>query len=219
MKYIPLFDGHAATLGSHRGWDPGALLLAKQCARHFGAPLIASTVSRLLVELNRSPGHPQQFSEMTRGLGDEQRQKIVDRYYTPYRAKVTEAVLEATRRGDTVLHLSVHSFTPVLDGTLRDADIGLLFDPDHALESQICTRWMQALEATKQYRVRLNYPYHGADDGLTTHLRKITPQDRYAGIEIEVNQSFPLAGSRSRWLRLRNDVVNTYAAALRATSS
>jgi predicted N-formylglutamate amidohydrolase len=38
------------------------------------------------------------------------------------------------------------------------------------------------------WRVRLNYPYHGASDGLTTSLRR-TFGPRYLGVEIELNQA------------------------------
>jgi predicted N-formylglutamate amidohydrolase len=56
-RWRPLFRGHRALLDSHRGWDPGALPIARALAREMNAPLIYSTISRLLVELNRSPHH------------------------------------------------------------------------------------------------------------------------------------------------------------------
>jgi hypothetical protein len=38
--------------------------------------------------------------------------------------------------------------------------------------------------------IEFNKPYLGIDDGLTTYLRTIYPDSRYAGIEIEINQKF-----------------------------
>ena len=64
--YRRLFRGQRALLDSHRGYDPGSLVMAKALASAFGAPLVASTVSRLLIDLNRSIGHPQLFSAMIR---------------------------------------------------------------------------------------------------------------------------------------------------------
>ena len=48
--YRDLFHAHQALLDSHRGYDPGALILARALATAFAAPLVASTVSRLLVD-------------------------------------------------------------------------------------------------------------------------------------------------------------------------
>ena len=57
--YRRLFRGRRALLDSHRGYDPGALVMARALAAAFTAPLVTSTVSRLLIDLNRSTGHPQ----------------------------------------------------------------------------------------------------------------------------------------------------------------
>ena len=58
----PLFRGYRALLATHRGFDPGALVMARQLATAFAAPLVTSTTSRLVVDLNRSIGHPRLYS-------------------------------------------------------------------------------------------------------------------------------------------------------------
>ena len=83
-----LFSGREALLESHRGWDAGALDLARQMANAFRAPLHAATTTRLLVDLNRSIGHRQLFSEVTRTLPPARRQDLVDRHYRPHRQAV-----------------------------------------------------------------------------------------------------------------------------------
>ena len=75
--YEALFERHEALLDSHRGWDPGALGLAGQFADAFAAPLYAATTARLLIDLDRSLGRRQSFSEITRGLSSAERQAIV----------------------------------------------------------------------------------------------------------------------------------------------
>src|SRR3954454_24119921 len=57
-RYRPLFAGAEALLESHRGYDPGALQLGREIAAALDAPLVSANVSRLLVDLNRSIGHP-----------------------------------------------------------------------------------------------------------------------------------------------------------------
>ncbi len=207
--YRELFAGYENVLGSHRGFDPGALELARALARACGAPLIAATTSRLLVELNRSAHHPQLFSEFTRGLPRPVRQRILSRYYHPYRAQVERTVRFALARGAQVVHLSAHSFTPVLDGAIRNADVGLLYDPGRSEESCFCERWCRLLaERIAPLRVRRNYPYRGTADGLATALRHRFASARYLGIEIEVNQKHVLAGG-ARWRRLRAEIARS----------
>ena len=81
--YRRLCREQRALLDSHRGYDPGSLVMAKALASAYRAPLVASTVSRLLIDLNRSIGHPQLFSAATRGAPAETRAQIVEQYYGP----------------------------------------------------------------------------------------------------------------------------------------
>ena len=91
--YRDCFAGHEDLLQSHRGFDPGALGMARDIARRLGAALITSTISRLLVDLNRSPGHPRLYSDVIRRLPAERRQRILEQHYLPYRARAEVAPL------------------------------------------------------------------------------------------------------------------------------
>src|SRR5690606_5596345 len=106
-----------------------------------------------------------------------------------YRDAVERAVASAARRGP-VLHVSAHTFTPVLDGSERRADVALLFDPRRAGEARFAAAWRDALRLSlpADFVVRRNYPYRGVSDGFTTHLRKRFPDGVYCGVELEVNQ-------------------------------
>ena len=84
-------------------------------------------------------------------------------------------------------HLSVHSFTPVLEGTVRKLNIGLLYDPSRSREKAWCVEVKRNLKE-HGFRVRLNYPYRGTADGLITSFRKQFPKKRYMGVELEINQ-------------------------------
>src|SRR5690606_12505571 len=90
--------------------------------------------TRLLVELNRSLHHPRLFSEISKPLSREEKRKVIRQHYTPYRQRAEQAIGEQIQSGDEVIHLSVHTFTPVLNGDVRKADIGLLYDPSRAAE-------------------------------------------------------------------------------------
>jgi predicted N-formylglutamate amidohydrolase len=202
-----LFRGRRALLDSHRGYDPGALVMAKALAKAFGAPLVTSTISRLVIDLNRSLGHPQLFSAATRSAPATFRAKIIEQHYRPYRVQVERLVRQAVSRRRRVIHISSHSFTPELDGKVRRADVGLLYHPGRRLEAELCARWKAALAGfAPGLRVRRNYPYAGKGDGLTSHLRLGFPRGAYVGIELEVNQRIVLAGGRC-WKTLRGALI------------
>lgn len=208
-----LFRGHGALLASHRGFDAGALPLAQNLAAALCAPLVASTVSRLLVDLNRSIVCPELLSDFTRNAPDRTRREILERYYWPYRRKVEAHIHRRVRRGDRVVHISAHTFTPVLRGKVRRADVGLLYDPHRRSEAALCARWRRLLMARSSgLLVRRNYPYRGDSDGLTSYLRTQFDADEYAGIEVEVNQRWVRAPSR--WRALRRALSDTLRDAL-----
>jgi predicted N-formylglutamate amidohydrolase len=211
------FRGHERTLRSHRGWDPGALVLARSLARALRAPLHAATISRLVVDLNRSPHHPRLFSGITRRCDGAARDAIIARHYRPYRDAVERAIAATVRDGRAVLHLSIHSFTPWLAGRPRRADIGLLYDPARRREAAFARRLRDALRRRLPgLRVRRNYPYRGTDDGLTTWLRHRYGGAAYAGIELELNQAL-VAGPPAAWADLRRALCAAVRAALAGT--
>ena len=181
-------------LATHRGFDPGALATARLLARALAAPLVVSTVSRLLVDLNRSIGHAALFSDATRCAPTEVRASIVERHYRPYRDEVERLARQLISRRRRVIHVSSHTFTPVLDGEVRRADVGLLYHPGRRAEAELCESWKASLASLAPWlRVRRNYPYAGKDDGLTSYLRKSLAQAAYVGIELEVNQAIVFA--------------------------
>lgn len=187
--YRPIFRGLDDLLASHRGWDAGALGLARSLARRLGAPLSFATATRLLVDLNRSPDNRSVFSEVTRALPAEERRRLLEKYHTPYRDRVARDVAGLLNGGGRALHLSVHTFTPVLDGKVRRTDVGVLYDPAREAERSIAAAWVRELaRRLPGASVRRNHPYRGASDGLTTSLRRIHPEERYVGLEIEVSQ-------------------------------
>lgn len=207
------FADACEVLESHRGWDPGALELARAMSRSLSAPLVFSQTSRLLVELNRTLGHPRIFSEFTRNLPADTREALLREHYLPYRQQVETQIATATKQGP-VLHVSVHTFTPGWKGKVRRTDVGLLFDPQRPAELDFCDRWRRELRRLHpEFAVHLNLPYRGTSDGFTTALRRVYPDSRYRGIEIEVNQKFPLVGG-PQWRELQQVVCRSLQAAL-----
>lgn len=188
-----LFRAHRGLLKTHRGWDIGALGVAERIAAGLASPLFVGEVSRLVIELNRSLDSSSLFSVATRELDDAVRRGLIDRYWSPWRGAVREHIERAIgARSGAVLHVSAHSFTPVLDGKERQVEIGLLFDPSRAGEKSLCERWRAAILCDPDgagMRVKMNLPYRGTSDGHTTALRRVFAASRYLGIEVEVKNS------------------------------
>lgn len=215
-EYAGLFDSPRArrALAGHRGYDPGAADVARLMARHLGAPRLEWTVTRLLVEINRSVGHPRLYSEFSKSLPPGEREVVLHRYYTPHRERVAAAIDDASAGGACVLHVGVHSFTPRLEDEIRNADVGLLYDPARPAERRLCLRWQTALERASAWVVRRNYPYRGNADGLTTALRRRFPRSRYLGIELEINQRRLVRGQPRDRARLADLLVRSLREAM-----
>ena len=213
--FASLFDGFRETLDSHRGYDPGAIGLARHIADILDVPLFAATVSRLLIDCNRSLHNRTLFSPVTRSLFGTQREAIIERFYLPFRQPVEKFVEGHIREGRRVLHLSVHTFTPVIDGVLRRGDIGLLYDPARTGERELCLDWQLRLRMLlPDLVIRRNYPYRGTSDGFVSMFRKRYGPEHYLGCELEVNQKYH-AGPPDEWCCIGKLLVESFMTIIR----
>lgn len=203
---IDCFLGHDKVLATHRAYDPGAL----ETARLLAGALRIKTIhegkfTRLLIDLNRSTHHRRVWSEFSPPPGDPRRTELL-KAYRDYREKVERDAVKTLSLHDRVIHFGVHTFTPVWNGEPRPVDIGLLYDPARTREKALCHRIRDALRARyPRLRLRLNQPYQGKADGLTTTLRR-TLGPRYLGIELELNHG-PFFDDSPRWLTLRDSLI------------
>jgi predicted N-formylglutamate amidohydrolase len=191
-------DGERALLETHRGYDIGAAHVARVVHQHLKkqkspprlSDVLSGEVSRLLIDLNRSPRNPTLYSEFSQRLPDSALEQLMSRYYLPHQERVRRELQKLQQRRACVLHIGIHSFTPVLHGVTRNADVGILYDPRRPAEVAFAKAFRLGLRREPvTLRVRFNYPYRGIGDGLTSTLRKEHPDDRYAGIELELNQA------------------------------
>ncbi|XMO86300.1 N-formylglutamate amidohydrolase [Algibacter sp. AS12] len=183
------FENAQDVLNTHRSYDLGALDLftALQPLAYFSK---FSKVSRLLIELNRSLHHDKLFSEFSKNLTRPEKNGLIIDYYYVYRHDVESQIKKLVDTNEQVLHISVHSFTPILNTIERRCDIGLLFDSRIKEEKAYCTVLKKEINRLyPDFNVRYNYPYLGKSDGFTTYLRKQFPEN-YIGVELELNQKF-----------------------------
>lgn len=186
-EFQHLFHGHEAKLDDHWGWDFGAAEQALALAKRFDVTPHMGEFSRLLVDLNRSPHNHRRFSPHTRSLPAAVRRDIDRRFHSPYQSAVREAIASRADAGGAV-HISVHSFTPELNGEVRQCELGLLYDPKRADEREFARQLQARLaEHLPDWRVRCNYPYTGVQDGIIPFLRRHHGPEHYFGLELELN--------------------------------
>ncbi|MDH5477101.1 MAG: N-formylglutamate amidohydrolase [Nitrospinota bacterium] len=193
--FVDPYDRSA--LNTHAGYDIGALPVARALARRIGCPIFVGGISRLVVDLNRSETNRQGiFGSIGRKLDAAGKEAALEKWHRPFRLSMREALEREMACGRRVMLLSVHSFTPRLDGQTRKADFGLLYDPARSAERALC-RAMGAkiLASLPTARIRMNYPYRGVSDGSASAFRKLFPG--IVAVELEFNQgtvgSFSLA--------------------------
>jgi predicted N-formylglutamate amidohydrolase len=206
-EYHHLFEHKPETLQTHRGIDIGALELTNTIAETMEQEAYLHTVTRLLVDLNRSVQSPTLFSEYTKDQPRSVREHIFKKYYQPHRKRIEEKVTEIIDQGDRAVHIGVHTFTPVWNGREREVDIGFLYDPTRKHEDQFCRVWRKEVkDRCPGLCLKMNKPYRGTMDGLTTYLRSNHPAEGYLGIEIEVSQRFT---KQKGWKKLQQKIANS----------
>lgn len=187
-EYQYLFQNSQDILKTHRAYDIGAADLTRSFVYDEVSHCQVATTTRLLVDINRSLYRRTLFSEFTKHLLREEKEKILIDYYYAFRRPFEQKVRAFWNEKIKVLHVSVHSFTPELNGQVRQTDCGILYHPGREKEKVFAKMWQQEIhKLMPDFRVRFNYPYSGKPDGHVRHYRDIETLN-YLGIEFELNQ-------------------------------
>nr|WP_321410358.1 N-formylglutamate amidohydrolase [uncultured Carboxylicivirga sp.] len=191
-KYKYLFQEADNLLQTHRGFDRGALELMNCMKNNEVSYLQIATASRLIVDVNRSLYRRTLFSEFTKPLDKAVKDEILEEYYYGFRRPFEDKIYQYWQQNCIVLHLSVHSFTPELNGKIRQTDFGILYHPGREQEKEFAKIWKkELLKLMPEFRVRFNYPYRGKPDGHVRYFRD-RENEKYIGLEFEMNQKFAL---------------------------
>jgi len=195
----------------HVAWDSGAGELARGLAAVLDAPAVLAGYSRLVVDCNRRPDDPEAFRRVSDGweipgnaaLDDEARRRRLAACFDPYHDCIAALLAGLERRGPRPLLVSVHTFTPLLDGRDRPWHVGVLWDHDESS----ALRLLAGLREQPGIVVGDNEPYSGKHpSGFTV--------DHHAGrsglphVCIEVRQDqFESAAGTERWVRILGSVL------------
>jgi len=174
-----------AARASHIAWDPGALGVALRLSEAFDAPLVAARFSRLACDCNRAPERDDAviaLSETTAipgnaGLDPGVRAARTAAIHAPFHALLADTIARHRPRA----MVTVHSFTPVYAGQVREVELGLLHDADARLAHAMLPR----AGALTGLRTALNAPY-GPGDGVTHTLVAHALPAGIANVMIEI---------------------------------
>lgn len=154
-------------LDQHIAWDIGIAGLARRLSAALDAPLFMTAYSRLVIDCNRHLDNPTsipQESDRTpipgnRGLTQAARRQRQAEIFTPYHNAVSALIQSRLDAGHVPVLISLHSFTPVMNGFQRPWHVGVLWDRDPRLPVPL----MQRLAAEPGLIVGDNEPYSGRD--------------------------------------------------------
>jgi predicted N-formylglutamate amidohydrolase len=179
-----------AELCRHIAWDIGIAEVTKGLARRLDATAVLSHFSRLVVDPNRADEDHTLVPAVSDGVAipgnrdvtPQVRAVRIAEFHAPYHAAVEQTLLAVMRRHKAPALVSMHSFTPVMDGRERPWHIGILWDHDGRLP----VPFMEALRA-RGIAVGDNEPYSGRDvQGYT--LRRHAEAHGLLNVLIEVRQ-------------------------------
>lgn len=189
-EFRSLFIKDENVLKTHRALDIGALEVATLLKKNLKVPLLFSTISRLIVDLNRLLDSSTLFSEFIKSYSANEKKQILQQYYHPHRNAFRKAVVQSEKKDQLLIHIGVHSFTPKLNGRQRKMQIALLYDPRRGPEKKFADLWMKNLKKQfPEYNLARNKPYKGAGYGINDFFRRMFSKDHYIGIEIEMGQA------------------------------
>jgi len=155
----------------------------------FDAPVIASTVSRLVYDCNRPPEEASAMPAVSELIDVPGNQNLTEAdrlerevsVYRPFCAAVDSVLRERVAENLPTVLITIHSFTPVYFGASRDVEIGILHDLDRRMADAILAR----APLLAHRRIERNAPY-GPQDGVTHSLRVHSLQHGLANVMIEV---------------------------------
>jgi predicted N-formylglutamate amidohydrolase len=181
-------------LQTQAGWDHGAYDIIAQISEHAGIAVHAGSFTRMFVDLNRGPEHPDVCPTVCYGavvpgnahLSSGDRAARLAMFHAPYWEAVRRECKARLVEAGEVLHLSSHTFDPALDPAIRTFDVGVLYDPTHAFEAALAERLLFRLRAAG-LDVRANQPYSGVGAAICTALRIEFVDQQYAGIQLETS--------------------------------
>ena len=173
---------------SHVVHDIGAGALVEMLANTLGVTAVLCQYSRLIVDCNRELVDHNAFLKFNDGvdipanhnLRSDEKEKRASEIYWPYHNAIEGQIGRLKDQGINPVFISVHSFSPVINGEARKWEIGVLWDKDSTTAEFFLNNLCEA-----GYFVGDNKPYSGKDPEDFTIDHHAEPSGLpHVGIEI-----------------------------------
>lgn len=174
----------------HIAWDPGALAVALELSQLLDAPLIHSTVSRLVIDCNRYVDAIDlipKISERTEIPGNanvraEDRDQRIAAFHRPYHQAIDGLLARRASEGRETILVAIHSFTPVYRDVPRPWPVGLI----HGADATFTAALRDALaDDEPELNIGWNQPY-ASQSGVTYTVEHHGDGRRLATTMIEI---------------------------------
>lgn len=193
----------------HIAVDIGAAAVTRGLADRLDAQAVLAGYSRLVIDVNRPPGHPESILAENDGfpvpanqdLPQIERRQRVRELFEPYHDAVNRALARLWDRGPAPAILSIHSFSPRFGDKPRPWDIGVLWNRD----PRIAVPLMENLERF-ELRVGDNEPYSGHDLAYTIDMHGAASGIANCAIEINQDQIKDQSGVL-RWVDILSECI------------
>ncbi|MBF0355323.1 MAG: N-formylglutamate amidohydrolase [Alphaproteobacteria bacterium] len=175
-------------LNRHIAWDIGAEAVTLGLAARLGATAVLGSVSRLVIDLNRDPTLADAIPKESDGIEIPGNRNLtyveiterIDSYFIPYHQAVEK---EIARLGRPTL-VSLHSFTPVMNGQTRPWQVGILWNQDGRLAVPL----IEVLSQRPGLCVGDNLPYSGRELAYSLNRHGANRQLLHVGIELRQDE-------------------------------
>lgn len=157
----------AGQLDRHIAWDIGAAAVTERLAVLLDAPALLSGYSRLVLDCNRHPGLAGSLPTVSdgipipgnAGLSDADAAARIAALFHPYQQAIAARIARSATAGIYPALISIHSFTPAMNGIGRPWHVGVLWDED----PRIALPLLEALRRQPGLVVGDNEPYSARD--------------------------------------------------------
>ena len=195
----------------HVAYDIGIADVGHCLANRLDATLIESNYSRLVIDCNRYPGAVDSIPGVSdhtvvpaNAAADAAERDAREReVFHPYHQEISLrlSALRAANRSPVLV--SLHSYTPVMEGLFRPWDIGILWRDDSTLARPL----VDALSMHDEFTVGENLPYSGRGHRAYTMVRHTRGTDMlHVSVEFRQDRIEFRAGAE-RWAEIFGDAL------------
>lgn len=180
----------AHLLGLHIAWDIGIEALTRSLVPMLNAPAVFSSYSRLVIDMNRGLKFEDSIPEVSDeheipgnlNLSEAERAQRAKVLFHPYHSAIAATLHTARKRVFAPGLISMHSFTPHMDGNTRPWHVSIMWKND----GRIAEPLIDALRA-RGLSVGDNEPYTSFDPRGHT-MEAHAERHHYPHVLIEVRQ-------------------------------